>query len=138
MDLGDLGTGLGLPVKKEEADLCILVEETEGLFNSLFAGECRERMSPFSSGGRLSSGLVGSTVPPLSFLHFIEKEEARTTPFGLAGGLLTSCVGTVWVVPLGNGEGIPFTGRAPNFGSLDTMGDLLRIFCSIRKLQNHG
>lgn len=129
----DLGTGLGLPVEKEEADLCILVEQTEGLFNSLFAGECRERMSLFSSGRRLSSGLLGSTVPPLSFLHFIEKEEALTNPFGLAGGLLTSCMGAVWVVPLGRGEGVPLTGRAPNFGSLDTMGDLLRIFCSISK-----
>lgn len=130
MDLGDLGTVLGLPVEKERADLCVLVEQIEGLFNSRIAGECRERMSLFSSSGRLSSGLVGSTVPPLSFLHFIENEEAWTTPFGLAGGLLTSCMGAVCVVRCG---GVPLTGRAPNFGSLDTMEDLLRIFCSISK-----
>lgn len=42
MDLGDLATGLGLPVDNEEADLRTLVAEVEGLFNSLLPGECWE------------------------------------------------------------------------------------------------
>lgn len=137
MDLGDLATGLGLPVDNEEADLRTLVAEVEGLFNSLLPGECWERTSFFSSGIPPSTGLEGSTDPPLSFLHFMEKEEALTTPFGLAGGFLLSWVSTVWV-PLGRGELVPLTGRAPNLGSLETMEDLLRTFCSISKQQSHG
>lgn len=138
MDLGDLATGLGLPVDNEEADLRTLVAGVEGLFNSLIPGECWERTSFFSSGIPPSIGLEGSTDPPLSFLHFMEKEEALTTPFGLAGGgFLFSWVSAVWV-PLGRGEVVPLTGRAPNFGSLETMEDLLRTFCSISKEQNHG
>lgn len=65
----------------------------------------------------------------------MEKEEALTTPFGLAGGFLLSWVSTVWV-PLGRGELVPLTGRAPNLGSLETMEDLLRTFCSISKQQS--
>lgn len=79
-----------------------------------------------------------SNEPPFSFLHFMENEEALTTPFGLTGGFLPSCVTTVWAVPLGKDEGVPLTGRAPNFGNLDTMGDLLRTFCSISIWQSHG
>lgn len=137
MDLGDLGAGLGLPVDNEEADLCTLVAGVEGLFNSLLPGECWERTF-FSSGIVPSTGFEGSTSPPLSFLHFMEKEETLTTPFGLAGGFLPSWVSAVWVVPLGMDEWVPLTGRAPNFGSLDTMEDLLRTFCSISKQQSHG
>lgn len=133
MDLGVLGAGLGLPVDNEVADLYTLVAGVDGLFNSLLPGECWERTSFLSSGIVPSSGFEGSTDPPLSFLHFMEKEEALTNPFGLAGGFLPSCVSAVWVVPLGRDEGVPLTGRAPNFGSLDTMEDLLRTFCSISK-----
>lgn len=137
MDLGDLATGLGLPVDNEETDLRTLVAEVEGLFNSLLPGECWERTSFFSSGILPSTGFEESTDPPLSFLHFMEKEEALTTPFGLAGGFLLSWVSAVWV-PLGRGELVPLTGRAPNLGSLETMEDLLRTFCSISKQQSHG
>lgn len=138
MDLGDLATGLGLPVDNEEADLRTLVAGVEGLFNSLLPGKCWEPTSFFSSGILPATGIEGSTDPSLSFLHFMEKEEALTTPFGLVGGFLLSWVSAVWVVPLGRGEGVPLTGRAPNFGSLETIEDLLRTFCSISKQQSHG
>lgn len=48
MDFGDLtgfGVGLGLPAESEEADLHVLVEQVEGLFNSLSPGEFEKRTS---------------------------------------------------------------------------------------------
>lgn len=40
MDLEDLGTGLGLPLDNDEADLRTLDAGVEGLFNSLLPGDC--------------------------------------------------------------------------------------------------
>lgn len=69
-------------------------------------------------------------VLPPSFLHFREKEEARTTPLGLAGGVVLLSWGE-GVVPLGRGLVTPVVGRTPNLGSLDTMASLMGVFSSI-------